>query len=132
MDKFILIFHVVVAVSIVGLILLQRSTADGGAAFGGGSQQSLLGTAGSAPLLTKITVGLVALFFVTSLTLAYFNRHYGDDGVVIIPEAETVSDTNFATDPDAPQVTINPVDSDLPVAPSSEENTLEIPVAPAQ
>ena len=120
-----------VAISIVALILLQRSTADGGAAFGGGSQQSLLGTVGSAPLLTKITVGLVALFFATSLILAYFNRHYSDD-VILIPEAETVSETSSADDPLAPQVTVNPVNDDLPLTPNSEENSSDIPAVPAQ
>jgi preprotein translocase subunit SecG len=130
-DKFILIVHVMVAISIVGLILLQRSTADGGAAFGGGSQQSLLGTVGSAPLLTKITVGLVAVFFATSLTLAYFNRHFNDD-VILIPEVETVSETGIADDQLAPQVTVNPVNDDLPVTPTSEENISDIPAVPAQ
>jgi preprotein translocase subunit SecG len=130
-DKAILIVHVMVAISIVGLILLQRSTSDGGAAFGGGSQQSLLGTVGSAPLLTKITVGLVAVFFATSLTLAYFNRHYSDD-VILIPEPETVSDTGSVNDPLAPQVTVNPVNDDLPLTPSSEENSSDLPAVPAQ
>lgn len=132
MDKAILIIHVMVAISIVGLILIQRSTSDGGAAFGGGSQQSLLGTAGSAPMLTKITIGLVTLWFITSLSLAYFNRHYTDDGSVIIPEAETVNETKTADDKNAPQVIINPMDDDLPAAPTNEEHTTDIPAAPAQ
>jgi len=131
-DKAILIVHVIVAISIVGLILLQRSSTDGGAAFGGGSQQSLLGTAGSAPLLTKITVALVTLFFVTSLTLAYFNRHFGDGSEILIPEAETVSETNISVDQDAQKRKVNPMNDDLPVAPVSEENTSDIPAAPAQ
>jgi preprotein translocase subunit SecG len=107
------------------------------AAFGGGSQQSLLGTTGSAPILTKVTVGLVAIFFITSLSLAYFNRHFGSDEAVIIPTAETVSDAEANAsanqeDMAAPQVTVNPVNDDLPVAPNSEstaeENTSDIPV----
>ncbi len=110
MDKAILIIHVVTAVVIVVVILLQRSSADGGAAFGGGSQQSLLGTAGSTPLLTKVTVGLVSLFFVTSLVLAYWNRHSTADRVLILPAEETI-ESRSATEP---RITINPVDDDLP------------------
>ncbi len=110
MDKAILVFHMLVSISIIGLILLQKSNADGGAAFGGGSQQSLLGTAGSAPLLTKVTVALLVLFFSTSLVLAYFNRHLNSDQV-IIPAAETVK---TAPQQDVPTVTVNPVNDDLP------------------
>ncbi len=125
MDKVILIVHVLVAVSLVVLILLQRSSADGGAAFGGGSQQSLLGTSGSAPLLTKVTVGLVTVFFVTSLTLAYFNRHYGTSEEIIIPAAETV-DIDAATQ--EPEVTVRTIDDDdIPAVPESEEVDSDIP-----
>ena len=48
MDKAILIVHVLVAISLVGLILLQHGkSADAGSAFGGGgSSQSLLGSGG--------------------------------------------------------------------------------------
>ena len=125
MDKVILVIHVLVAISLVGLILIQRSSADGGAAFGGGSQQSLLGTTGSAPLLTKVTVGLVVIFFITSLSLAYFNRHFGDNEQVIIPEATSFNESmSQEIESDMPQVTINPVDDDIPTA---IENT-DIPV----
>jgi len=116
MDKAMLVIHVMVAISIVGLVLIQRSNTDGGAAFGGGSQNSLLGTSGSAPLLTKITVALVAIFFITSLTLAYMNRHFGNDETILIPAAKTVSDQEAARaqakDSDLPQVTVTDISDD--------------------
>ena len=122
MDKAILVIHVLVALSVVALVLVQRSNTDGGAAFGGGSQNSLLGTVGSAPLLTKITVGLVAVFFITSLSLAYMNRHYGNEETILIPAAESVSDQdatqNVTTDSDIPQVTVTDI---------SEEASGDIP-----
>jgi protein translocase SecG subunit len=125
MDKAILVIHVLVAVVLVGLILIQRSNTDGGAVFGGGSQNSLLGTSGTAPLLTKITVGLVTIFFVTSMVLAYYNRHFNDDGRILIPALETVSDRDALRaldDEDVPQVTVKDIseiedsnlDDDLP------------------
>lgn len=124
MDKAILVIHVLVALSVVALVLVQRSNTDGGAAFGGGSQNSLLGTVGSAPLLTKITVGLVAVFFITSLSLAYMNRHYGNEETILIPAAESVSDQdatqNVTADSDIPQVTVTDI---------SEEASGDIPTA---
>lgn len=125
MDQAILIIHVVAAVALIVLILLQRSSADGGAAFGGGSQQSLLGTSGSAPLLTKITVVLAVIFFVTSLSMAYFNRFYDDGDRIIIPEVETVPSQQSQQ----PSITVNPVDEDIPAAPAgSETSASDVPV----
>ena len=62
------VIHLVAAVTIVVLVLLQRGKgADMGAAFGGGSSQSLFGSRGSATFLSRITAGLAATFFATGL-----------------------------------------------------------------
>lgn len=118
MDQTILVIHVIVAVALVGLILMQHSKgSDAGAAFGGGSSQSLLGSAGSTPLFTKITVGLVTLFFATSITLAYLNRHaIGEEAIIIeAPGAKIEAEVSKpANDSDIPQVTVNPVNDDVP------------------
>lgn len=64
--------HLVAAISIVVLVLLQQGRgADMGAAFGGGSSQSLFGSRGSANFLSRTTAALAVLFFVTGLSLAY-------------------------------------------------------------
>ena len=66
------VVHLVVEVSIVLLVLLQRGKgADMGAAFGGGSSQSVFGSQGSATFLSRITASLVAVFFISGLSLAY-------------------------------------------------------------
>ena len=66
------VIHLVAAVSIVILVLLQRGKgADMGAAFGGGSSQSVFGSQGSATFLSRITAGLAAVFFISGLSLAY-------------------------------------------------------------
>ena len=71
MTSALLVIHVMVSVAIVVLVLMQQGRgADMGAAFGGGSQ-TLFGARGSASFLSRITGGLAAVFFVTSLTLAY-------------------------------------------------------------
>jgi len=72
------VIHLVAAVSIVILVLLQRGKgADMGAAFGGGSSQSVFGSQGSATFLSRITAGLAAVFFISGLSLAYMYTQKG-------------------------------------------------------
>ena len=72
----ILVFHVLVAAAVCGLVLLQHGKgADMGAAFGSGSSGSLFGASGSANFLSRSTAILAALFFVTSLALTWFSVH---------------------------------------------------------
>jgi preprotein translocase subunit SecG len=67
-----IVFHVLIAVAIVGLVLLQRGKgADAGAGFGSGASGTVFGARGSASFLSRMTATLAALFFATSLTLAY-------------------------------------------------------------
>jgi preprotein translocase subunit SecG len=64
--------HVLVALSIIGLVLLQHGKgADMGSGFGGGSSGSLFGATGSANFLSRTTAVLATIFFLLSLALAY-------------------------------------------------------------
>jgi preprotein translocase subunit SecG len=64
--------HILVALVIIGLVLMQHGKgADMGAAFGSGASGSLFGSSGSANFLSRTTGVLAAVFFATSLTLAY-------------------------------------------------------------
>ena len=64
--------HVLIALVIIGLVLLQHGKgADMGSGFGGGSSGSLFGATGSANFLSRTTAVLAALFFILSLALAY-------------------------------------------------------------
>lgn len=68
----ILVVHVLVALGIIGLVLLQHGKgADMGASFGGGASGSLFGATGSANFLSRFTAVLATVFFLTSLGLAY-------------------------------------------------------------
>ncbi|MDG1293106.1 MAG: preprotein translocase subunit SecG [Pseudomonadales bacterium] len=70
-EQIIVVFHVLVALAIVGLILLQQGKgADAGASFGGGSSQTLFGASGGGNALTQATAILAAVFFATSFGLA--------------------------------------------------------------
>ncbi|MGZ8217551.1 preprotein translocase subunit SecG [Methylomagnum sp.] len=71
MYQALMVVHVLVALSIVGLVLLQQGRgADAGAGFGGTSN-TLFGARGAASFLSRTTAIMATLFFVTSLTLAY-------------------------------------------------------------
>ena len=68
----VLVVHVATALGIIGLVLLQHGKgADVGAAFGSGASGSLFGATGSANFLSRTTAALAAVFFVSSLGLAY-------------------------------------------------------------
>ena len=68
----VLTIHILVGLAVIGLVLMQHGKgADMGAAFGSGASGSLFGASGSANFLSRTTGILAAIFFVTSLTLAY-------------------------------------------------------------
>jgi preprotein translocase subunit SecG len=68
----ILVIHVVVAIGLIALVLLQQGKgADAGAAFGSGSSATMFGSRGAASFLSRTTAILATAFFLTSLTLAY-------------------------------------------------------------
>jgi preprotein translocase subunit SecG len=67
-----IVVHVLVALAIIGLVLLQHGKgADMGSGFGGGASGSLFGATGSANFLSRTTAVMAALFFILSLALAY-------------------------------------------------------------
>ena len=71
MEQIILIVHLLVALAIIGLIMLQQGKgADMGASFGAGASQTLFGSDGSGNVLTRATAWLVVLFFASSFSLA--------------------------------------------------------------
>ena len=71
--QIILVIHVLLALGLVGLILIQHGKgADAGAAFGSGAAGSVFGARGAHSFLYKLTAVLAVAFFVTSISLAYF------------------------------------------------------------
>ena len=73
METLVWVVHIIVAIALIALVLLQHGKgADMGAAFGSGSSGSLFGASGSANFLSRSTAVLASLFFLTSLGLAYF------------------------------------------------------------
>ena len=73
MYTILLLLHVIIAIALVVLVLLQQGRgSEAGAAFGSGASSTVFGSRGSASFLSRITAMLATGFFVTSLTLAYF------------------------------------------------------------
>ncbi|AXY55568.1 preprotein translocase subunit SecG [Acinetobacter chinensis] len=80
MHTFVLVVHIILAVLMVALILVQHGKgADAGASFGGGGAATVFGASGSGSFMTRLTAILTALFFVTSLTLAVYAKKQTTD-----------------------------------------------------
>jgi preprotein translocase subunit SecG len=78
MQTILVVVHLFIAVALVGLILIQHGKgADAGAAFGSGASGTVFGSRGSASFLSRTTAILAALFFVTSLGLAWLAMQTG-------------------------------------------------------
>ena len=76
MQTFVLVVHIILAILMIGLILVQHGKgADAGASFGGGGAATVFGASGSGNFLTRLTAILTALFFATSLTLGCLPRN---------------------------------------------------------
>ena len=122
MEQIILAAHLLIALAIIGLIMLQQGKgAEMGASFGAGGSQTLFGSSGSGNVLTKATAWLVVLFFATSFSLALLVSKRSvvvDELDLAIPatvatKAATVEDELPALDNTPPAATA-PVEDDLP------------------
>ncbi|WP_336965742.1 preprotein translocase subunit SecG [Acinetobacter pittii] len=106
MHSFVLIVHIILAVLMIALILVQHGKgADAGASFGGGGAATVFGASGSGNFLTRLTAVLTALFFVTSLTLAVFAKKQTTDAYSLKTVQTTASaqTTSPETSPNAPK-----------------------------
>ena len=120
MQTLLLIVHVLLAVGLVVLILLQHGKgADAGAAFGGGASASVFGSRGSGSFLSRTTAILATLFFVVSLAMAILaNRQFGTVTVPGVP-----AEAPPAVEQDA---------GDVPVPAGEAPAGGDIPAPPAQ
>ena len=74
MSILLIIVHVIVCIALIMIVLLQTGKgADIGAAFGGGSSQTLFGSTGASTFLSKATTVAAVVFMITSLGLAYMS-----------------------------------------------------------
>ncbi len=102
MEEVVLVIHLMLAVALVVLVLLQQS--EGGALGIGGGQGAMMTGRGAANFLTKMTTAIVACFFVTSLVLAWIAKQ----------EASSLSVLDEASAPAAEQTLPELPDSGIP------------------
>ncbi len=103
------IFHVLIAISMVAFILIQKGAgATAGAAFGSGASGTVFGARGAGNFLSRTTWVLATLFCLISLTMA-----------VLASRAGTAPETDLgvvATTPAAAEEAVNQAAPDLPIA----------------
>jgi preprotein translocase subunit SecG len=106
-----IIFHVLIAAAIVGLVLLQRGKgADAGAGFGAGASGTVFGARGSASFLSRMTAALAALFIVTSLTLAYMSGRKPPEATSVfdrVPAPASEAENSVPAPPEDPAAEVN-------------------------
>lgn len=125
MQLILTVLHLVLAIGLIALVLLQHGKgADAGAAFGSGASSTVFGAQGSGNFLSRSTAIIATLFFLTSIALAYFAVRVGEPGglmegidvsvpVAPTPEASDAATTGSAAESDLPQVPAA-ANSDLP------------------
>jgi len=126
MDILLHVVHVLTALGLIGLILIQHGKgADAGASFGGGASQSFFGSAGSANFLTRATAILATVFMLTSLALAWQARQAANADTDLlpalqkiqqeVPEVETGMPVVEESAAEFPQVEVESPAADVPV-----------------
>ena len=141
MDIILLVVHVVLALGIITLVLLQKGAgANAGAVLGGGAG-SVFGASGSSNFLSKTTAILATAFFINSLVLAYMASHR-EGPTTVIDEIEQAQQAEPAevivpmpefdqgADETVPLPFDEPVDSDVPPPAFIEETGGETDVPP--
>ena len=125
MQTLIIVVHVIAALAIVGLVLLQQGKgADAGASFGAGASQTVFGASGSGNFLVRATTIAAVIFFVTSLSLAIFAKNQAGTGTTAglpivnqgILEESTASQTDI---PSLGEEQPTPNQSDVPTLPNN-------------
>ena len=116
METVVLVIHLLIAVSLVGVILIQKSEGGGLGIGGGGGMGGMMTARSTANLLTRATGVLAGGFMFTSITLAVMATHHGAPSSLIdsLPAAEKSAQP---IEPAAPVVPAAPVEPAKPAAP---------------
>jgi preprotein translocase subunit SecG len=103
MYQFILLIQIFVGLFIVALVLVQQGKgAAMGAAFGSGASQTIFGSRGSGSFLYRLTMILIAIFFMTSITLNYMATEASKEAKVITMPQPTPKQPNAALPSEIP------------------------------
>ncbi len=127
MQSILLIIHIIMALALIGLILIQHGKgADAGAAFGSGASSTVFGSTGSASFLTRATGILAFVFFANSFFLSYLSTT-GVEKKSLMEKVQVSDEINTKT---VDTKTLNPQqETDLPV-PAEQTGKSDLPVVP--
>lgn len=139
-QNIVLVLHVIIAVALVALVLLQQGKgADAGAAFGAGASGTVFGSKGSSSFLTRTTGVLATLFFATSLTLFVLATESKTAVTSVVDQeaakqqVETKSGVSAISTPDSDVPVSDEAVSDIPTADSkplkTKSSTSDVPAA---
>ncbi len=123
MEAVILAVHIVIALTLIGLILIQQGKgADAGAAFGGGgggggASSTVFGSQGSSNFLSKSTAILATAFFVTSLFLSYLSGQVSSQKSEAVEVLNRVEQIQSEDKPAIPNLGTPAETSDKPALP---------------
>lgn len=147
LQTILLVAQVLIAISLIGLILIQHGKgADAGAAFGSGASSTVFGSQGSGNFLTKATAILAFLFLANSLSLAFIasKRMTAQESLMIGSEVQieqTVEQTSKDMEMEVPTVDMDiseMMQDDIPQMPEAADDDMpaipesDIPAAPKE
>lgn len=107
MATVLLILHVMIALALIGVVLLQRSEGGALGMGGGGGGGGFMTGRGAANFLTRVTAGLAAAFFTTSLILSLVASQPAQRSILDVPQAPGTQPTKA---PRAPPSQLPPID----------------------
>jgi preprotein translocase subunit SecG len=127
------VVHVLVALFLIGLVLMQKSSEQGvGAAFGGGMTETVFG-AGTTTALVRMTIWCACLLLATTLILAVLHSHRGKTSGSLMERTLATTPMAPASQPMQPQFPLNaqpstpPATQSQPATPTSPQSA---PAAP--
>jgi len=102
MNYILLVIHILVCLSLIGIVLIQGGKgAEVGATFGAGASQTIFGASGGQSFLGKMTTGAAVIFMLTSLALAIFWGQPGSSSIMPDQVAPAAAPASMPT-PSAP------------------------------
>lgn len=127
-----MVMQILSALGVILLVLLQHGKgADMGAAFGSGASGSLFGATGSANFLSRVTAALAAVFFISTLALAFFASDRPGSGGSLMEGVTTPASSVPSLPGSAPSGSSVPPASSVPQPSSVPPAGTSTPSAPS-
>ena len=133
MQTILTVLQLFLSLGLIGLVLIQHGRgADAGAAFGSGASSTVFGSRGSGSFLSRSTAVLAALFFLTSMALAYYAAQGGKPAGLM--DGVDPVEVQGALPAEAPPVPVQPP-SEVPSVPRGAQSDAvvgsDVPGVPA-